>query len=192
MNTYTLTQRLREDIDPSVYIQTLKTIMMGSVPLWVDDARVEGGIKVIPDPNPLMSSPTLEQRMSAMREMVNRQEGLAVQSIQLDAQFKAQLNDGLPAHMLEKPNYRILQQIADILKKEKERDIVDAELVEPLALQESSQVETPTNLELKDLGQDPNKIPSDLAQVVIDTVLETASKHPDLVDNNLVLGDDKS
>jgi hypothetical protein len=94
--------------------------------------------------------------------------------------------------MLEKPNYRILQQIADILKKEKERDIVDAELVEPLALQESSQVETPTNLELKDLGQDPNKIPSDLAQVVIDTVLETASKHPDLVDNNLVLGDDKS
>jgi len=169
---YSLAERIRERHDPEVIIKTIEMVMMGHTPVWIPDKRAVGGFRVEPDPNPLLPTPNLEQRTAAMRELINRGWGLPVQSVQIDAQIKQQLDAGLPAHLLDKPNYRLLAEMNDLIKKYKEEDIVDAELIEPKQLQESSQVAEATKLENSDQLQEACQV---VADVVEDLILNNES-----------------
>lgn len=164
--TSSITEVVRSKLPAEVIFDFWMMILNGQTPLV---EAYKDGYRVIPDPNPLHASPTLEQRTRAVQQLSDRGWGQTVQSLQLDASFKAQLDAGLPEHMLEKSNMRLLADIANMMKSYRESDVVDAELVEPLqlsgqvdpvaveGLQEPCQVETPeksTSDELQELGQD--------------------------------------
>ncbi len=163
-----LALEIRERFHPSLIAEHWAMILQGQTPMWVIDNRSPHGYRIIPDPNPLHSTPTLAQRNEAVKELSNRGHGLPVQSVQLDAQFKAQLDQGLPQHLLDRPNYKLLADIASLLKQVKEQDIIDAELVEPL--QEPSQVAQATDLVLQEAGhdlgqlQEPYQVPGQALQ----------------------------
>ena len=140
-----LMNRVRERIDPDLFIDSLITIMQGHVPLWIDDKRATCGVRVIPDPNPLLPSPTLQQRLDAQRELMNRGWGQAPQHVKFDVTHQEQLP-------LAGVDLELLAEVQKLLLKAGKpqiTNIVDAELVEDSGaneLQEPCQVETPNDL----------------------------------------------
>ncbi len=101
-------------------------------------------------PNPMKPSPTLEQQNRAMAEITNRGHGLPVQSLQIDAQLKMQIQDEIPVHLLSQWNYSALAKIRDVLKLD-DGNTEDAEWTD--IPQEPSQVQTPTKSEETDKPQ---------------------------------------
>lgn len=166
---YSVAEKIRDRVDPDLIVDYWVMILKGQNPLWEDDPKSPHGTRVIPDPNPMLPTPTLEQRTRAVQELTNRGWGLAVQSIQIDAQLKQTLELGIPAQLLEQANYKALAIIRDALRLE-DGNTEDAEWSPvPTELQEPCQTETPAdspqNEELKEACQEPalneNSAPGD-------------------------------
>lgn len=125
-HSYSITDIIRKHLNPKLVLDWWMTVLGGGTPLTVKDNRVEGGIRIIPDPNPMVPSPTLADRMRAIQELTNRGWGLPVQSLQIDAHLKATLDQGVPQHLLDRPNYAAIAKIRDALML---TDVTDAEIV---------------------------------------------------------------
>lgn len=150
---YSLASRIRERTDPDLICQFFEMIVEGKNPVWVRHQKTGVIYKVDSDPNPLQPSPTLEQRASAVKELVNRGWGLPVQSLQIDAQLKMQIQDEIPQHLVESgANWKALDIIRKALRLE-DGNTVDAEFVDVPTVQEPCQVETPTNSNESDSTQ---------------------------------------
>lgn len=125
-HTYSISEIIRDHLNPKLVYDWWMTVLGGGTPLTVKDNRVDGGIRIIPDPNPMVPSPTLADRMRAIQELTNRGWGLPVQSLQIDAHMRNTLEIGIPPELLEKNNYAALAKIRDALML---TDVTDAELV---------------------------------------------------------------
>jgi hypothetical protein len=153
-----LAEVIRNNLDPQIIYDFYLAQLMGICPVIVRDNRFPGGLVVKPDPSPSAQTPTLEQRNAAMRELTNRSEGLAPQSIEINAQFKAQLNLGIDQSLLMNLETQqlaaVAQQLALILGPKDTndaelilgpKDTIDAEFIDVKQLQEPSQDETETD-----------------------------------------------
>jgi hypothetical protein len=169
---FNLMHKIREQGLSDLVLESFKIILAGSTPVWTKDDRFEHGYRVEPDPNPLLPSTTLEQRLGVMKELLNRGEGLPVQSVQIDAVLKAQVENGVPPHLLDKPNFAAIFEIQKVFKKLQDGNTEDAEFTmqapdqTPSELQEPCQVTEPANSELQELGQpkvelNENSVPGD-------------------------------
>lgn len=130
MHNVSIQERIREGCHPDLVFEYYKTILEGKTPIWVEESGV---CYVIPDPNPLLPAPTLEQRNSAMKALVDRGYGLPSQSITVDAEFRNKVEfqlTGIESKQLEAINLQNLQKLAQMFRLPAPSDIEDAQLVE--------------------------------------------------------------
>lgn len=169
-----ISERVRELINPDLLVKYWGMILEGFNPVWLKNKKGEY-YDVVPDPNPLTGSSSPAQRDAAVRELMNRGWGMAVQSIQIDAQFKTQVEplqlQGVDLELLAKLNQLFLET-----SKPQLTNITDAELVVEDSsgeLQEPCQVETPNDLlensELQDACQNLGTAFAQIAELIVTT-----------------------
>jgi hypothetical protein len=100
--SYSLMERIRERIDPDLLIEFHTMVLEGKTPVW--EKIGNGDWKVVPDPSPLATSPTLNDKVASLKWLTERGYGLPVQSIQVDAEYRSKLEllgSGVPTNVLE-------------------------------------------------------------------------------------------
>lgn len=123
-----LQERIRQGAHPDLIFTWYQVICQGQTPVWVTDK--DGYDYVIPDPNPLLPAPTLEQRNAAMKALADRGYGLPAQSVTIDAEFRNKIElqlTGISQQDLLAIDAQKLFQIAKVF--EIKGQIEDAELV---------------------------------------------------------------
>lgn len=80
---------LRQEVHEKLILKWFMLIMMGKNPKFIEDDRCTNtnGMNVIPDEDDARV-PSPERRDAAMREMLNRRDGLPMQAVQLTAELK--------------------------------------------------------------------------------------------------------
>ena len=130
MHNVSIQERIREGCHPDLVFEYYKTILEGKTPIWVEES---GMCYVIPDPNPLLPAPTLEQRNAAMKALVDRGYGLPSQSITVDAEFRNKVElqiTGISTQQLETINLKNLAELAKMFRLPGPEEILDADLVD--------------------------------------------------------------
>lgn len=129
--SYSLMERIRERIDPDLLIEFHTMIMEGKTPVW--EKIGDGEWHVIPDPSPLATTPTLQDKYQSAKWLTERGHGLPVQSIQVDAEYRAKLEllgSGVPTNVLEGMNPTVLYHIQKALGAALDGNTIDADFVE--------------------------------------------------------------
>lgn len=133
-----LTEAVRAGLHPDIYVEYYKTILRGDNP----KLETKDGIDyIIVDPNPLLPSPTLEQKNAAMRALADRGYGLPAQSINIDAEFKTRVEaqlTGISQQQLEAMSMNTIMAIREMFKLPEKTDNSDAEDAEFTEITENS------------------------------------------------------
>lgn len=79
---------LRERINEELIMDWFLTLLSGKNPIIVEDKRCAGGLRVMEDPNNRIA-PSSERRDQAMRQLLDRRDGLPPQRMQLEAEIRA-------------------------------------------------------------------------------------------------------
>ncbi len=141
-NVYTksITQVFRERADPDILFDFWWMILQDKVPYIEKDKG--GRWRVAEDPNPNAQTPTLRDKVEALKEIQNRRDGMAPQSVHIDAMLKTTVQHELPPELLAGINAQALAMIArglELAAGTDNSDAVDAEY----EMQEPSQVVEP-------------------------------------------------
>lgn len=143
--TQTITMAFREKFVPEVLGEYWSFILQGRVPILEVNEKT-GAHRVIDDPNPNAQTPTLRDRVEALKEVQNRRDGMAPQSVHIDAMLKTTVQHELPPELLAGINAHALALIARGLELASgptdTSDAVDAEFT-MAEMQEPSQVVEP-------------------------------------------------
>lgn len=132
--SYGLMQRIRERTDPDLLIDFHNMILEGKSPIW--DPLPGGGHRVIQDPSPLAVTPSLSDKIQSIKWLTERGYGLPVQSIQVDAEYRASLEllgSGVPTQVLENYDPQVLfyvQKALQLASGKSEEDVIDAEFTD--------------------------------------------------------------
>jgi hypothetical protein len=79
---------LREAINETLILDWFKMILSGRNPVLVEDRRVSGGLRVAEDPHNRIATSS-ERRDQAMRQLLDRRDGLPPQRMQLEAEIRS-------------------------------------------------------------------------------------------------------
>lgn len=135
---------LRERVDPALCMEFWLMILSDKNPAFEQDKKT-GKWRVTESLNG--PTPTMQQKIDALKEVQNRRDGLAPQTHTIEAMIKTQIRPELPGELLAALNPEALPLLMRALSLpaagQSSADIEDAEIVssEPSAeLQEPSQV----------------------------------------------------
>lgn len=125
---------IRQKVDPDTLWQFMWSIAQGIKPVAVEEAPGNGQWRIIPDPNPNATSPTLEQQITAIKWLVDRRDGLAPQKIDFNATLTAELPDAMLTGLLENPLALVKLREVFLLQapgpESPEENVEDAEIVD--------------------------------------------------------------
>lgn len=124
----TLSEVNRELVDPYLLVKFDLMILAGMHPTLVFEQNKDGMYsQLIEDPNPNAPAPTLADKVAARRRIEERRDGLAPQSIQIDAMLRAKVDDAIPREIVAGLNAQQLALINQALQLAAPTDISDAE-----------------------------------------------------------------
>jgi hypothetical protein len=133
--TMTMAEAVRLGIDPRIIVKAHVLITSGVNPVSIMDKQ--GNVHDVgPDPSPLASAPTLQQKTESWKFLAQYGWGQPAQSTTIDIEFRAKLEaigTGVPTPELERYNPEVLNYIKKALELasgNSNEDAIDAEFTE--------------------------------------------------------------